>query len=305
MSGEQIYQYQVVDVFTEHPLEGNPLAVFLDGSRLNDATMQSIARELNLSETVFILPATQRECAARLRIFTPRFELAFAGHPTVGASFVLLTNGILPKDSERFVVEEKVGPVAIRVERGKRPLIWLTTPRIEKGQTFDHERCATALGLTRGDLLDCEPQLVTAGNPFIFVALKDKDAVDRAWVDISSVGKFNSANPRPNGIFVFTPTAEGAYSRLFAPEQGIAEDPATGSATGPLAAYMVQHHLVSHLDGTRFISEQGTKMGRRSILHVQIHARQGVNSIEVGGYVTPLVWAEMRLDAAVSASLSA
>jgi trans-2,3-dihydro-3-hydroxyanthranilate isomerase len=299
MTDQTTHHYQVVDVFTEHPLEGNPLAVFLDGRQLNGQTMQSIARELNLSETVFVLPATHPDCVARLRIFTPTSELAFAGHPTVGASFVLLKSGIVPSDGEHFVLEEKIGPVAVRIEKGERPLIWLTTPPIEKGQTFDRELCATALGLTRADLLDCEPQLVTAGNPFIFVALRSKDVVDRAWVDMSSVGVFKNANPRPNGIFVFTPTPQGAYSRMFAPEQGIAEDPATGSATGPLAAYMIQHNFVPYRDGTKFISEQGTRMGRRSILHVQIHAKQGVDSIEVGGYVTPLVWAEMRLGAAV------
>lgn len=295
MTRQLSYHYQVVDVFTERPLEGNPLAVFLDGSDLDAGTMQSIARELNLSETVFILPATQPDAVARLRIFTPRQELAFAGHPTVGTSFVLLENGFVPNDWGHFVVEEKIGLVPIRIERSERPLIWLTTPPIESGETFGREVCARALGLTSSDLLDCEPQLVSAGNPFVFVAVKDKDAVDRAWLDISGVGVFQNANPRLNGVFVFAPTAEGAYSRMFAPEHGIVEDPATGSATGPLAAYMIRNNLAPHADGTRFLSEQGTKMKRRSILHVHIRGERGVDGIEVGGYVTPLVRAEMHL----------
>jgi trans-2,3-dihydro-3-hydroxyanthranilate isomerase len=289
------YRYRVVDVFTERPLEGNPLAVFLDSSGLDEQTMQRIAQELNLSETVFLLPPTHSGFTARLRIFTPRSELAFAGHPTIGAAFVLLQDGMVPKESERFVLEEKVGPVPIRVERGERPLLWLTTPPIDSGPSFDRELCARVLGLTPGDLLDCEPQLMSAGNPFLFIGVKSQEAVDRAGLESSSVTMLKNANAQPNGVFVFAPTPEGAYSRMFAPEQGIAEDPATGSATGPLAAYMLRHHLVPQAHPTRFVSEQGTKMGRRSLLHVQIHREQGVSTIEVGGYVTPLVWAEMQL----------
>lgn len=200
----------------------------------------------------------------------------------------------MPEGSESFVLEEKAGPIPVRVERGARPLIWLTTPAIEPAQTFDRELCARALGLASNDLLSCEPQLMSAGNPFVYVGLKSKGAVDRAWLDMSGIAMLEFADPHPNGVFVFAPTQDGAYSRMFAPEHGIAEDPATGSATGPLAAYMMRHDLVPHADGTRFVSEQGTKMGRRSILCLQIHGEQGINGIEVGGYVTPLVKAEMQ-----------
>src|SRR5260370_22654496 len=129
--------YQVVDVFTLQVLEGNALAVFPDGSGLSAATMQAIARELNLSETVFVLPATRPDCAARLRIFTPFRELPFAGHPTVGTSFVLLDTGVIPNGTERFVLEEAIGPVPVRAEPGEHPLIWLTTPPIHDVPTFD------------------------------------------------------------------------------------------------------------------------------------------------------------------------
>lgn len=291
----QTYRYQVVDVFTERPLEGNPLAVFADGTAIDDLTMQGIARELNLSETVFILPPMQSGCVARVRIFTPRQELAFAGHPTIGTSFVLLQNGILPNGGVRFLLEEKIGPVPIRVERSEKPLIWLTTPPIEFGQTLDRGACASALGLATSDLLDHEPQIVTAGNPFLFVPLRNKEIVDRAWLDMSGIGILKRVTPHPNGVFVFAPVAEGAYSRMFAPEHGIAEDPATGSATGPLAAYMIRHNLVPRSSPWRFVSEQGTKMRRRSFLHVQTRGHGGSEGIEVGGYVTPIVRAEMQL----------
>ena len=284
--------YFVVDVFTERALEGNPLAVFPDGASFSDEEMQSVARELNLSETVFVQPATRSDCVVRLRIFTPARELLFAGHPTVGSSFVLLREGLAKGD--RFLLEEGVGPVPVRVESGDRPLIWLTTPPIQFEQTFDRTIAAQALGLSIDNLLDPLPQLVSAGNPFIFVALRDRAAVDRAWLDSSGMRRFEGDQAALSGVFVFAPTEQGAYSRMFGPNHGISEDPATGSATGPLAAYMLRHQLVAGDAGHRFISEQGTKMSRRSILHIQLNGKDGVNGIEIGGHVTPFARAELE-----------
>ncbi len=135
MGTSRSYRYRVVDVFTTQPLEGNALAVFPDSSGIDDVTMQRIARELNLSETTFVAPATRPDCAAQVRIFTPAREMVFAGHPTVGTSFVLLEEGMVPRNSERFALEEKIGAVPIRVEAGERPLIWLSTPPIRYGKT--------------------------------------------------------------------------------------------------------------------------------------------------------------------------
>ena len=295
MNSQASYRYRVVDVFTDKPLEGNPLAVFPDGSGIDETTMQRIAKELNLSETAFVVPATRPDCAVRVRIFTPNYEMTFAGHPTVGTSFVLLDEGIVPKDSTHFSLDEKVGAVPIRVDAGNRPLIWLRTPPISQGPTYDGDLLAQALGLDWSDLLDVAPQLFSAGNPNIYVPLKDKSAVDRAWLDARALRAVKPTPPEPICVFVFARTPDGAYSRMFAPDYGVVEDPATGSATGPLAAFMMKHGLVSSTDGTRFISEQGTKMGRRSILHVQIFGDGGATGIDVGGYVTPLVEATMRL----------
>jgi trans-2,3-dihydro-3-hydroxyanthranilate isomerase len=286
MEPAKVYRYRVVDVFTEFPLEGNPLAVFPDSDGLSETVMQRIARELNLSETAFVLPSTRSDCAARVRIFTPAREMSFAGHPTVGTSYVLIEEGMVSTD--RFLLEEKVGQIPIRVDRSERPLIWLRTPPIVEGNKVDRHVCAESLGLSASDLLDIPPQILSAGNPDLYVAVKDMATVDRA--SLTSLGPLRADATDPIGVFVFTPTSQGAYSRLFAPGDGILEDPATGSATGPLAAYLIKHGLVSGEPGTRFISEQGTKMGRRSILHILI-TREG---IEVGGYVTPLVEATMR-----------
>ncbi len=289
------YRYRVVDVFTKHALEGNPLAVFLDASDIDAATMQLIAKELNLSETAFVVSPTRPGCAAGVRIFTPMREMLFAGHPTVGTAFVLLDEGIVPKDTGSFIIDEKIGPVTVRVEKGERPLIWLRTPPISFGNEYRRDACAKALGLSLTDLLEAVPCVVTAGNPCLFIPLRDKTAVDQAWLDAGALKALRKAGDEAMCVFIFTPTPAGAYSRMFAPEHGVVEDPATGSATGPLAAYMIRAGLVKGRPGTRLVSEQGTKMERRSFLHILINGEDGRDGIEVGGCVTPLIEATMTL----------
>jgi trans-2,3-dihydro-3-hydroxyanthranilate isomerase len=295
MGREQEYRYRVVDVFTEHPLEGNALAVFPDASTMDGATMQRVARELNLAETSFVLPPTRSDCTARVRIFTPSKEMRFAGHPTIGTAFVLLDEGLTSAKTGSFLLEEQIGPVPVRVESGKRPMLWLSTPPIESRRTLDPTLCAIVLGLNADDLLDLPPQLMSAGNPTIVVALRNRQSVDRAWLDLAGMKRLRGSDAELACVFVFAPTEEGAYSRMFAPEYGIPEDPATGSSTGPLAAFMMRHGLVSSSSDTRFVSEQGSKMGRRSLLHVHIHGNGGVEGIDIGGHVTPLATASMRL----------
>ena len=289
MSERRRYEYQVVDVFTRERFEGNPLAVFPRAAGIDGETMQRIAQELNLSETVFVLEPTRPDCVAKLRIFTPVRELKFAGHPTIGTSFVLWEEGRVEKEAEYFVLEEGVGTVPIRIDHLERPLFWLTTPKIEFGKVFERAACAQALELEVQDLLEIAPQWVSAGNPAVFVAVKDTEAVDRAWSERAGLRKLLGASATEVMLFVFAPTSEGAYSRMFAPEMGVVEDPATGSATGPLAAYMARHKLCAHERGTQLLSEQGTKMGRRSLLHFRFNEADGESGIEVGGYVTPVV----------------
>ncbi len=292
------YDYHVVDVFTGIPLEGNALAVFPDATGLDAATMQRIARELNLSETSFIFPNEPGDGSTRVRIFTPAYEMEFAGHPTIGTAHVIRTLGIVPRDAQRFSLAENIGIVDVRVDEGEHPLIWLTTPPIHDFGAFDRAKCAAAVSLDESDLVPGIPcELLSAGNPNIYVPLRDKGAVDRATID--SAAFYNLIRGRNDRacVFVFTPTPEGAYSRMFGPEHNIVEDPATGSATGPLAAFMMRHKLAPNADGTRFVSEQGTKMGRRSFLHVLIHGENGSRGIEIGGHVTPVANATMTLEA--------
>jgi len=295
MTQTKSYRYTVVDVFTTEPLSGNSLAVFPEASELEAVAMQKIARELNLTETAFVLPATRSDCAARVRIFTPTKELPFAGHPTVGTAFVLLQKGIVSSSCHEFLLQEEFGPIPLRIEAGTPPLIWLRTPAIHEGRCLDGSLCARALGLEPHDLLAVEPQMLNAGNPTVVVAVKDKATVDRAWLDVTGLRGLKDTESESFCVFVFTPTPAGAYSRMFAPEYGIAEDPATGSSTGPLAVFMMRRDLVSSSAGTHFVSEQGTKMGRRSLLHVDIHGDSGADGIDVGGHVTPLVEAVMTL----------
>lgn len=288
-------EYHVVDVFTQVPLEGNALAVFPDARLLDTPSMQRIARELNLSETSFVFPA-QAGGAAQVRIFTPSSEMEFAGHPTIGTAYVMRKLGIVPASLQNFILEENVGPVPVRVDAGTDPILWLETPPIKKEGVFDSVQCARTLGLSEGDLLPGLPcALHTAGNPNIYIPLVDVEAVDRACVDASALRTLIANRNGAACLFIFTPTPYGAYSRMFAPELGVVEDPATGSATGPLAAYMMEHQLVDHADGTRFYSEQGTKMGRRSILHVLINGDRGSRAIEIGGNVVPVSTAQMTL----------
>jgi len=296
MTQTKSYPYTVVDVFTTEPLSGNSLAVFPEASEFDAAAMQKIARELNLTETAFVLPATRSDCAARVRIFTPTKELPFAGHPTVGTAFVLLQKGIVSSSCNDFLLEEEFGPIPLRIEAGTPPLIWLRTPAIHEGRCLDGSLCAKALGLEPHDLLAVEPQMLNAGNPTVVVAVKDKAAVDRAWLDLAGLRSLKDMESESFCVFVFTPTPDGAYSRMFAPEVGIPEDPATGSSTGPLAVFMMRCDQVSNAAGTRFISEQGTRMGRRSLLHVDIQGENGTEGIYVGGYVTPIIEAVMTLD---------
>ena len=294
MNKPRSFRYRVVDVFTDQPLEGNALAVFPAASGIDEGTMQKIARELNLSESTFVLPSTRNDCAASVRIFAPLRELPFAGHPTIGTAFVLTDEGLV-NNRERFILEEEVGPVPVRMEKGERPLIWLRTPPTSEGEIFDRPICARVLGLNASDLLPIAPQILSAGNPTLFIALKDKDAVDRAGLDSHGAAVLRAGHGEPMCVFVFSPAVDGAYSRMFAPDYGIAEDPATGSSTGPLAVFMMRHGLMPSAAGTRFISEQGNKMGRRSILHVHVFGEQGAGGIDVGGYVTPIAQGTMTL----------
>jgi len=291
------YKFVQVDVFTDRVFGGNPLAVFLDGRRLSDGLMQQIAREMNLSETVFLLPPSRSGFAAALRIFTPAREVPFAGHPTIGTAWVLAAHG-LARGASRFVLEEKIGPVPVELEGdpAQPDFIWMSQQNAVFDSALDNRQAvAGALGLTEADLWPGAPiQPVSTGNRFLFVPLRDRDAVDRAVLDVRGILAAMGDRSRM-GIFVFTPDrdpgAGRAYSRMFAPHtSGVPEDPATGSASGPLGAYLVRHGLVEKADHVRIVSEQGSKMQRQSFVHIRLEmAGDTITAIKVGGGVVPVL----------------
>lgn len=296
MNDKKSYRYQVVDVFTQAPLEGNPLAVFPEAADLDAPTMQRIARELSVSETVFVVPSQRADCVARLKIFTPRKELDFAGSPTIGSGFVLMQLGHVRAETDMFSVEENVGTIAIAVDRTQRSMLWLRTPPVSDHPTIDKSEAAALIALPPYELADAAPQILSAGNPTLFIALKTTSAVDGASLDSTKWAAIRSRyHPDPMCAFVFSPTSLGAYSRMFAPDYGIAEDPGTGSSTGPLASYMLRHGMTSAKAGSRFVSEQGVRMGRRSMLHVRVHGENGKDGIDVGGFVTKVIDGELRI----------
>jgi len=255
--------YLLFDVFAEAPFQGNQLGVVRE--HLDDRTMQTIANELNVAETVFLRRTGDADRPAELRIFTPRQEMPFAGHPTIGATFAI-AEVLKWTGREQFALGERVGDVAVRVERANGALFaWLRTPPVQFENEFSRAECAAALELAPGELHETlPPQIAGAGNPFLFVALKTRDAAD--------------VEAHLSGVFVFCLTENGTYARMFAPMSGIAEDPATGSATGPLFAYLKKYGMLDP-QRTSFVSEQGVKLGRRSVLHVRLEGAD----IDVGG----------------------
>ena len=272
--------YMLFDVFTDVAFAGNQLAVFPDVT-LDDATMQRVARELNLAETVFVTPAD--DVAASLRIFTPLAEVPFAGHPTIGTAIALVDHlwWIGPSETQ-FVLREKIGDVPIRVERGKPTTAWLTTPPVEFGRAVSQKDAAAVLGLEIEDVRDDLPcEFAGAGNVFLYVPLVSKAAVDRAIYDTTAVRRLLPWSPITD-VYVFAQSKAGAYARMFAPMFGIAEDPATGSATGPLYYYLARHGKLERAE--RFTAEQGVAMGRRSVLHVRLSWESSeLRAVDVGG----------------------
>src|SRR5438067_1872453 len=260
------HEYTLVDVFTDKKFGGNQLAVFNDGRDVVDATMQSAAKELNLPETTFVVPAAKGG-DHRLRIFTPAKELPFAGHPTVGTAYVLAEG----KDAT-LRLEEPVGTLEVTVRRGftemEQPL-----PTFEP--VSDRAAVAASVSLAADDLEASLPiEIGSSGNRFMFVAVKSLDAVKRASPRGLTVAAY---------IFTTNTVEPGSTShgRMYAPWQGIAEDPATGSAVGPLGAYLVRHGVS---DGARIVAEQGYEMGRASLLFVRIGGTAAhITSVHVGG----------------------
>jgi trans-2,3-dihydro-3-hydroxyanthranilate isomerase len=288
------YRYLHYDVFTDHLFGGNQLAVFLDGRGLTSETMQSIAKEMNFSESTFVLPSSRPDTDARMRIFTPGEELPMAGHPTIGSTFALARAGVIEPPRDRFVFELGIGPVPVALTwRGSDlSFAWMTQPNPTFGDPIaDPSGAAAMLGLSElavaGTALPV--QVVSCGVPFLFVPLATRAAVDSAALQRDRYEQFRAAaKVQAHGVFIFSPQSASdkatVYSRMFAPDIGVVEDPATGSASGPLGCYLLRHNVVSEEKARTILSLQGAKMGRPSHVHVSIGAAGGeITSVRVGG----------------------
>jgi trans-2,3-dihydro-3-hydroxyanthranilate isomerase len=284
--------YLHLDVFTTRPFEGNQLAVFPEASGVDPRTMQTIAREMNFSESTFVLPRERDDTDVRMRIFTPGRELPMAGHPVIGSTVALAHTGAIPRGQRRFVFGLGVGPLPVDLEwEGEMPsFVWMTQLRPTFGPAVhDVAGVAAVIGLAEADLraVGTPVQAVSCGNPFVMVPLPSKEAVDRAAINEAATPGLRLPDGTPHAYFMFAldPADESlVYSRMFAPDVGVSEDPATGSATGPLGCYLLKHRLVSAERARSMTNIQGVKMGRPSRLHFAITGTpDDITEVKVGG----------------------
>jgi trans-2,3-dihydro-3-hydroxyanthranilate isomerase len=286
--------FHTLDVFTDTPFEGNPLAVVVDCEGLSEQRMQAIAREFNLSETVFVLDPVDAVNTARLRIFTPSRELPFAGHPTIGAAVLiaqLRAPEMLGGEGLSLAIEEQIGVIscAARRRKGQAVQASFALPRLPErlGEARDAGAVAAALGLHPSDIGFDEhrPSLWSAGNPFTFVPVASLEAIGRACPD-PALFSATFAGPRP-AAFLYTQEVvrEGSHvhARMFAPGLGVSEDPATGSAVAAFAGVATQFERPEDGDHLLVI-EQGFEMHRPSIIHLRIQIEGGaLVGASVGG----------------------
>ena len=288
------YRFITADVFTDQPFGGNQLAVFPDARGIPEERLQDVTREFNFSETTFVYPPSDPNHTRRVRIFTPGAELPFAGHPTVGTAHVLAAIGEIPLigDATEIVFEEGVGPmrISIRSEGGRPVFAQFTTAELPSiaAASSDRSTLAAMLGLETSDLLGdgWDPQVLSCGVPYTFVAVKDVATVARARFRMD-LWERTMQGIVGSEIFVFALGGERPgshiHARMFAPALNVPEDPATGSAAAALAGYVAPRD--SRRDGLlAWRVEQGFEMGRPSIMELEADVRAGVvTAVRVGG----------------------
>ncbi|HEV7584627.1 MAG TPA: PhzF family phenazine biosynthesis protein [Solirubrobacteraceae bacterium] len=281
-SGES-RRYVLVDVFTDVALRGNALAVFTDGRGISSETMQLLARELNLSETVFLLPAGGRgDC--RLRIFTPTRELPFAGHPVLGAAFV--AGAALGRDALGLETGAGLVQVELRLEAGRPSFGWMLQP-IPTWRSYERaDELLGALGVERSGL----PVEAYANGPaHLYVELDGEDAVERLQPDLAALAVLGEV-----GVSCFAGEGRSWKTRMFAPGLGVAEDPATGSAAGPLAVHLARHGRTGF--GEEIQIRQGAEIGRASLLYARAEGSpERIDRVAVGGAAVIVAGGELLM----------
>jgi trans-2,3-dihydro-3-hydroxyanthranilate isomerase len=303
MPERHMLKFYQADVFTRQAFGGNPVAVFPEAEGLTDYQLQQIAREMNLSETVFVLPPTDQAAVVRLRIFTPIQEIPFAGHPVLGTFYVLAQLGLIAvTDGVTRVIQEcNIGlfPVELHARDGQVTHVVMTQPKpLFLGSVDEQEDLvdiAGALGLSMNQIVDTKKpvMVVSTGLPVVIVPVRTLTAVRSIVPDAAAIVEV-CERVGANGIMVFTTmTVEDhstVHTRMFAPAIGILEDPATGSASGAMGAYLVHNRLVEVEPLTELIVEQGHEIERPSRILVQVESKgDTIQSVKVGGQVVMVV----------------
>lgn len=294
--------YYLLDVFTDQPFGGNPLAVFPDASELSQEQMQRLTKELNLSESVFLLKPTNMEADVKMKIFTPGMELPTAGHPSIGTAFLLLNEGIIkPKSTNHIILEQGIGNIQVNYEKENDQFfnIMMQQPLPTFEQTFkDKNLVASLLSINDTEIEDDFPcRIVNCGNAFLMVPVRS----------LASMGKLKLNNElfyqildeiKLTGIMAFSLETSApnilTHSRMFAPHLGVPEDPATGSAHGPLASYLFNYQMTEMR--TLSTGEQGIEMGRPALIKMQIEQKEGkIDKVLVGGSSIIMGKGEIRI----------
>ncbi len=276
------FRYVIVDVFTDRPLAGNQLAVFTDARAIPEEQLQPLARELNLSETVFVLPK-RGDGHVRIRIFTPAGELPFAGHPVLGTAFVLGA----PLQLVEIKLETEAGLVPVLLEReGARISFGRMSQPLPAWRPYEREaELLTALGVERSEL---SVEAYDLGPGFVLVMLATPERVSALAPDLAALERHEL------GVYCFARDGERWRTRMFAPSHGVAEDPATGSAAGPLAVHLARHGLVPF--GEEIEIDQGLEIGRPSRLYARAEGSlERLDRVEVGGSAVIVARGEFRL----------
>lgn len=280
-----------VDVFTSQRFGGNPLAVFLDADDLDAETMQKIAREMNLSETTFVLRPSETNATHHVRIFTPGYEMPFAGHPTIGTAYVLQQTG---RGGAELRFQMKAGLIAVR---GEGDRLWMTPPAAGAiGTPFDRAAVARALGLTAANVV-MPPQVFGAsGVAFLCVLLDSERSVDAVAIDRSELARATNARTAQENVLLFSYVGGAAYSRMFAdPASGVGEDPATGSSIAPLCSALGAWRAFDP-NRAELTVTQGVAMGRRSTLHARFTLDgNAVRNVTTGGACVSVYEAVLEL----------
>ncbi|AFY38010.1 phenazine biosynthesis protein PhzF family [[Leptolyngbya] sp. PCC 7376] len=291
------YIFHTLDVFTNQIFGGNPLAVFPEAEGLSSQQMQAIAQELNLSETVFVLPSENEVCDFKLRIFTPRAEIPFAGHPTVGTAYLLAYLGKVLPLKHIINLEEGVGtiPVALHWFDKQIQTTALQAAQLPAFSVSPSLDIANLLSLEANDLADnLDAAVISCGLPFFYIPLTTKEAVDNCALNMTLWQKELAQSDSQN-IYIFTVEKNEIYARMFAPGLGITEDPATGSAATSLAGYL-HKYIDSETSEQTWQITQGIKMGRSSelLLTFKLENKQ-ISMISVGGSSVLVSCGEMNV----------